>query len=152
MSIETMSMGDRIRKAAMAAEARYQEHQARQSEPEADEKEIPFDEEIGRILFDNDFFHGNTVDITKAERIEKLKIAAQWLDKNCWEIASTEIHESPDSSASISVVIEIRRLSSMKGKDKQVFAAMQILSDEIFMSGIKDEVICFTFSIHGNSK
>jgi len=143
------NMGQRIHQAAQDAEQRYQEKLQRSRESDVDVRDFFDDEELDQILQGNEFFTGKIADFTKMQRYNKMKMAAKWLDAHCWEIAKTEIDTPSKTRPNVTISIEVRRLSSLKGQEKQVFAAMQILADSVFMSGLKDEVIRFTFGIEG---
>ena len=142
-------MKHKIEQARIKAEERYQE-KLRQSRASAvDVRDFFDDEELERILQSNDFFTGKIADFSQLQKFNKLKMAAAWLDAHCLEVVKTEVVEPSKSRPNTTITVEVRRLASLHGKEKQVFASMQVLADTVFMSGLKDDVIRFTFGIEG---
>lgn len=140
---------ERIDNIAAQAEQRYQDKVSRSRESDVDVRDFFDDEELERILQSNDFFTGRIADFSQLQKFNKLKMAAAWLDAHCMEVAKTEVVEPSKSRPNTTITVEVRRLASLHGKEKQVFTSMQILADTVFMSGLKDEVIRFTFGIEG---
>ena len=140
---------ERIADAAAQAEQRYQDKVSRSRESDVDVRDFFDDEELERILQSNDFFTGKIADFSQLQKFNKLKMAAAWLDAHCLEVVRTDIEEPSKSRPNTIVSVDIRRLASLHGKEKQVFAAMQVLADTVYVSGLKDDVIHFTFGILG---
>ena len=140
---------ERIDNIAAQAEQRYQDKVSRSRESDVDVRDFFDDEELERILQSNDFFTGRIADFSQLQKFNKLKMAAAWLDAHCMEVAKTEVVEPSKSRPNTTITVEVRRLASLHGKEKQVFTSMQILADTVFMSGLKDEVVRFTFGIEG---
>lgn len=140
---------ERIENIAAQAEQRYQDKVSRSRESDVDVRDFFSDEELERILQSNDFFTGKIADFSQLQKFNKLKMAAAWLDAHCLEVVRTDIEEPSKSRPNTIVAVDIRRLASLRGKEKQVFASMQVLADTVFMSGLKDDVIRFTFGIEG---
>lgn len=140
---------ERIADAAAQAEQRYQDKVSRSRASDVDVRDFFDDEELERILQSNDFFTGKIADFSQLQKFNKLKMAAAWLDAHCLEVVRTDIEEPSKSRPNTIVAVDIRRLASLHGKEKQVFAAMQVLADTVYVSGLKDDVIRFTFGILG---
>lgn len=140
---------ERIADAAAQAEQRYQDKVSRSRASDVDVRDFFDDEELERILQSNDFFTGKIADFSQLQKFNKLKMAAAWLDAHCLEVVKTEVVEPSKSRPNTTITVEVRRLASLRGKEKQVFASMQVLADTVFMSGLKDDVIRFTFGIEG---
>ena len=140
---------ERIDNIAAQAEQRYQDKVNRSRESDVDVRDFFSDEELEQILQSNDFFTGKIADFSQLQKFNKLKMAASWLDAHCMEVVNTDIVEPSKTRPNTTITVEVRRLASLHGKEKQVFASMQILADTVFMSGLKDEVIRFTFGIEG---
>ena len=47
------------------------------------------------------------------------------------------------------IAMDIRRHASLRDKELRVFTAMTALADSVFLSGIKDSTIRFTFGVEG---
>ena len=45
------------------------------------------------------------------------------------------------------VVVDIRRLASLRGEELRVFAAMNAIADAVYFSGLKDDVIRISFVV-----
>lgn len=140
---------ERIADAAAQAEQRYQDKLRRSRESGVDVRDFFDDEELERILQSNEFFTGKIADFSQLQKFNKLKMAASWLDAHCMEVTKVDITEPSKTRPNTTIAVEIRRLASLHGKEKQVFASMQILADTVYVSGLKDEVVRFTFGIEG---
>lgn len=127
-----MDMDTRIKEAIKKAEASYNEK--KEKSRSIDEKAKISDEDINRII------STDINNLTNDEKHSYLLNLSQWLDLNCFQVASV----SKDKTA---IMIEFSRLSSISGKDLEVFNKMCSLSSQLFMSGIKDDVIKFSFVV-----
>ena len=64
-------MAARIAQAKEKAEADYQEKVKQSREADVDVRDFFSDEELDRILTDNEFFNGRVADLSKVQRHEK---------------------------------------------------------------------------------
>lgn len=149
MNIPNSDMGKKIEQAKAKAEAAYQEKLEKSRASDIDVRDFFTDEELDRILSDNEFFSGKIADLTAVQRYEKVKQAALWLDANSLEVVKVDIEPISRTRPNVTISIEIRRLASLRGKELRVFSAMSILSDTVFLSGVKDATIRFTFGLEG---
>lgn len=143
-----MNMGERIEQAKKKAAANYQAKLEKSRASDVDVRDFFTDEELDKILSD-EFFSGKVADLDAVQRYEKVKQAALWLDTNSMEVVSTEIEPISSTRRNVTISIEIRRLASLRGKELRVFSAMSILADSVFLSGLKDSTIRFTFGLEG---
>ena len=139
-----MDMGKRIEAAKQKAEAEYQDKLEKSRESDVDVRDFFTPEELDSILED-DYFSGKIADLSVMQRYNKVKQAALWLDANSMEVTEVEIEPLSRNRPNAVITIEIRRLASLRGKELRVFSAMNILADSVFMSGLKDECIRFSF-------
>lgn len=144
-----MDLAARIAQAKEKAEAEYQEKVKQSRDADVDVREFFSDEELDRILTVNEFFNGRVADLNKVQRHEKVSMAARWMKANSMEVVDIEIEPVSSSHPNAIITMEIRRLASLCGQELKVFAAMRAMADSVFMSGIKDSVIRFTFGIEG---
>ena len=112
-----------------------------------DVRDIFTDADFDVICQNNEFFNGKIVDISKVQRYEKLKKAAQWLEAKSIEVVGIEIEPIEKDHPNAIIAIDIRRVSSFRDKELKAFSAMYILADTVFVSGVKDSVVRFTFGI-----
>ncbi len=143
-----MNMAQRIEAAKKKAEAAYNEKLRKSMALDADVQDCFKSEESGGILSD-DYFIGITANLSAMERYDKVKKAAMWLDANSMDVTGIEIEALSESRPNAAVTIELRRLASLRGKELRVFSAMNILADSVFISGVKDAAIRFTFGLEG---
>lgn len=148
MDYNKMDMGKRIEAAKQKAEAEYQNKLEKSRESDVDVRDFFTPEELDRILED-DYFNGKIADLSVMQRYNKVKQAALWLDANSMEVTQIEIEPLSRNRPNAVITIEIRRLASLRGKELRVFSAMNILADSVFMSGLKDATIRFTFGLEG---
>ena len=148
MNFQNNDMGKRIEAAKQQAEADFQAKVERSRECDVDVRDFFTPEELDRILAD-DYFNGKIADLSVMQRYEKVKQAALWMDAHCMEVACVEIEHLSSSRPNAVISIEIRRLASLRGKELRVFTAMSVLSDSVFLSGLKDSTIRFTFGLEG---
>ena len=128
-------------------EEEYQEKLERSKQSDVDVRDFFDDEELDRILSDNEFFNGRVADLPKMQRYEKLKLAAQWMNDHSMEVVCVDIDKPSQSRPNVVVSMELRRLSSLRGRELKIFSAMNVLADTVFLSGLKDEAIRFSFGI-----
>ena len=128
-------------------EEEYQEKLERSKQSDVDVRDFFDDEELDRILSDNEFFNGRVADLSKMQRYEKLKLAAQWMNDHSMEVVCVDIDKPSQSRPNVVVSMELRRLSSLRGRELKIFSAMNALADTVFLSGLKDEAIRFSFGI-----
>lgn len=148
MDFNKFDMGKRIEAAKQKAEAEYQDKLEKSRESDVDVRDFFTPEELDRIL-DDDYFNGKIADLSVMQRYNKVKQAALWLDANSMEVTEVEIEPLSRNRPNAVITIEIRRLASLRGKELRVFSAMNILADSVFMSGLKDATIRFTFGLEG---
>ena len=148
MNFQNNDMGKRIEAAKQQAEADFQAKVERSRECDVDVRDFFTPDELDRILAD-DYFNGKIADLSVMQRYEKVKQAALWMDAHCMEVACVEIEPLSSSRPNAVISIEIRRLASLRGKELRVFTAMGVLSDSVFLSGLKDSTIRFTFGLEG---
>lgn len=148
MDFNKMDMGKRIEAAKQKAEAEYQDKLEKSRKSDVDVRNFFTPEELDRILED-DYFSGKIADLSVMQRYNKVKQAALWLDANSMEVTEVEIEPLSRNRPNAVITIEIRRLASLRGKELRVFSAMNILADSVFMSGLKDATIRFTFGLEG---
>ena len=141
-------MGQLIEAAKKQAEIDYMERVDRSRECDVDVRDFFTPEELDRILSD-DYFNGKVADLSVMQRYEKAKQAAMWLDAHCMEIVSIEIEPISRSRPNAIITVDIRRLASLRGKELRVFNAMGVLADSMFLSGLKDMAVRFTFGFEG---
>ena len=140
-------MGRRIRAATEAAEATYREKLDKSRDPGVDVRDFFTDEELERLLSENELFEGHLADWTALQRYNKLAAAARWLHAHSMECLNVEIEGKAPSRPNATVAVDIRRLASLRGKELKVYAGMTALADDLFISGIKDNHIRFTFGV-----
>ena len=128
-------------------EEEYQEKLERSKQSDVDARDFFDDEELDRILSDNEFFNGRVADLSKMQRYEKLKLAARWMNDHSMEVVCVDIDKPSQSRPNVVVSMELRRLSSLRGRELKIFSAMNALADTVFLSGLKDEAIRFSFGI-----
>ena len=142
-------MAARIAQAKEKAEADYQEKVKQSREADVDVRDFFSDEELDRILTDNEFFNGRVADLSKVQRHEKVSMAARWMKAHSMEVVDIDIEPVSSSHPNAIITMEIRRLASLRGQELKVFTAMCAMADSVFMSGSKDSIIRFTFGIEG---
>lgn len=137
-------MRDKIEQARIKAEGQYQEKLRQSRESDVDVRDFFDDEELERILQSNNFFTGKIADYEQMERYDKLRMAAQWMMSHSMEVAATSTMNEGRNGI---VVIDIRRLASLRGEELRVFTVMNALSDSVYISGLMDNVIRISFVI-----
>lgn len=138
-------MKNKIEQARIKAEQQYQDKLRQSRESNVDVRDFFDDEELERILQSNDFFTGKIADLEKMERYNKLRMAAQWMESHSLEVAATS---SMNEGRNGIVVVDIRRLASLRGEELRVFTYMSALSDTVYVSGLMENVIRFSFTIN----
>lgn len=136
---------DRIADAAAQAEQRYQDKLQRSRESDVDVRDFFDDEELERILQSNEFFTGKIANLEKMERYNKLRMAAQWMESHSLEVAATSAMSEGRNGI---VVVDIRRLASLRGEELRVYTYMNALSDMVYVSGLMENVIRISFVIN----
>lgn len=143
------NMKEKIEQAARRAEAEFQEKVEMSRRSNVDVREVFSAEEIDELYQRNEFFVGKIADLTKTQRHQKLADAAKWLHTNSIEVVELQIEPVSQNHPNVIISLEIRRLASLRDKELQAFSAMAALADAMFISGVKDSVTRFTFSIEG---
>lgn len=138
-------MKNKIEQARIKAEERYQEKLRQSRESDVDVRDFFDDEELERILQSSDFFTGKIADYGKTERYNKLKMAAQWMLSHSLEVAATS---SMNEGKNGIVVIDIRRLASLRGEELRVYTIMNALADTVYLSSLMDNVIRISFVVN----
>lgn len=142
-------MGQLIEQAKEKAEREYQEKLEKSRASDVDVRDFFSDEELNRILSDNEFFQGKVADLTVMQRYEKAVMAARWLEAHSMEIVGLDVEKVTPKQPNAIICLDIRRLASLRGMELKVFTALTALADSVFLSGIKDAHIRFTFGIEG---
>lgn len=142
-------MKEKIEQAKAKAETELQDKIALSKKSDIDVREIFTAEEFDAICQQNEFFSGKLADLSKVQRHKKLAMAAKWLNDHSMEIVSVEVEPVSQEHPNAIVSIEIRRLASLRDQELQAFTAMSALADTVFMSGLKDSTIRFTYGIEG---
>lgn len=137
-----MNMGKRIELAKLNAERTFREKGDQASDPT-----MMTPEKLGELLDRIEAYEGKTLDMAKAQRFRQLVERAFWLYSNSTSVPAYEAEKISASHPHAIVWIEIKRLTALKGDAAKAFAAMSELADDIFFSGIKDDVIRITFSV-----
>lgn len=137
-------MKHKIEQARIKAEEQYQEKLRQSRESDVDVRDFFSGEELERILQSNDFFTGKIADYEQMERYSKLRMAAQWMMSHSLEVAATSTMNEGRNGI---VVVDIRRLASLRGEELRVFTFMNALADTVYLSGLKDDVIRITFVV-----
>lgn len=138
-------MKHKIEQARIKAEEQYQEKLRQSRESNVDVRDFFDDEELERILQSNDFFTGKITVYGKMERYNKLRMAAQWMMSHSLEVAATSTMNEGRNGI---VVVDIRRLASLRGEELRVFTFMNALADTVYVSGLMDDVIRFSFTVN----
>ena len=147
MNQNNSSMGARIAQAKEKAMAEYDERIERSRASDVDVRTFFTEEELDRILRDNEFFSGRVADLTKLQRYEKAAAAARWMEAKCMEVVEVQIERPSRSRPNAIISLDVRRLASLRGTELKVFSAMTVLADSVFISGVKDAEVRFTFGI-----
>lgn len=142
-------MGQRIETAKVKAEADFNAKVERSRASDVDVRSFFSDEELEQLLSGNEFFNGRIADLSKMERYKRASAAAKWLEKNSMEVVNVEIEGVANDRPNAIIAIDIRRLASLRDKELQVFTALTALADSVFVSGLKDKTIRFTFGVEG---
>lgn len=137
-------MKNKIEQARIKAEEQYQDKLRRSRESDVDVRDFFDDEELERILQSNEFFTGKIADLEKTERYNKLRMASQWMMSHSLEVAATSTMNEGRNGI---VVVDIRRLASLRGEELRVFTMMNAISDTVYFSGLKDDVIRISFAV-----
>lgn len=66
------------------------------------------------------------------QRYEKLKLAARWMNDHSMEVVCVDIDKPSQSRPNVVVSMELRRLSSLRGRELKIFSAMNALADTVF--------------------
>lgn len=140
-------MGQRIDAAKTKAEADFKVKVERSRADDVDVRSFFTDDELEQLLSSGESFNGKIADLSKLERYNRACAAAKWLEANSLEVVKVETdgvsHDRPNAIVSM----DIRRLASLRGKELRVFTALTALADDLFLSGIKDATIRFTFGV-----
>lgn len=146
-SEQPMTFAERVERAKIKAEENYQKKLEQSKASDVDVRDFFDDEELDRILSDNEFFNGRVVDLSKMQRYEKLKLAAQWMNDHSMEAVSVDVERPSSSRPNVVVTMELRRLASLRGRELRIFTAMAAMADTVFLSGLKDSTIRFSFGV-----
>lgn len=142
-----MNMKERIEAAKAKAEAEYEAKLEASRACDVDVRDFFTDEELDAILSGNDFFKGRIADLTRVQRHEKLSLAARWMQAHSMEVVALDIEPVSQSRPNAILTMDIRRLASLRGEELRVFTMMSALADSMYISGIKDDVIRFSFCV-----
>ena len=141
------NMRELIERAKRDAEREYQEKKTISLRYDADARKIFTAEDIERMLEEDEEFRGRTADMEKIRCYGRIVETARWLESHSIEVVKVEIESISASRPNVVVTIDIRRLASFKGEEKERLASMMRDADTVFMSGIKDDVIRQTFGV-----
>ena len=140
-------MAEKIEKAKLKAEAEYRAKQEKASQSDIVIDDVLTAEQLDKILSDNEFFNGKVLDLSAAQRYEKVKQAVLWMDAHSIEVNSVQIENVSSARPNAIITMSLRRLSSFKGQELKVFSLLCAMCDTMFMSSVKDDVIRITFGI-----
>ena len=146
---DDMNMFARIEKERKEAEARCWEKDEKRKELAKDMsfqeyvKSVLEDEDIQEMSRLNEMFKGKFVDISKAQKYEKIKQLAKWLDANCSFVHGYFLNEIGNSG----VRIDLSKMALFQEKDLRIFVNICLLADFITISGIEDHKISIFFGI-----
>ena len=143
------NMGDRIKAAAKKAEEEYAAKVEKSRASDVDVRDFFTDEELEKLLSGNEVFNGHVADLSKMERYKRAVTAARWLEANSIEVVGLDIEGTSKSRPNAIIALDIRRLASLRGKELRVFTGLTALADTVFLSGVKDSTIRFTFGVEG---
>lgn len=141
------NMKERIERAKQKAEAEFEKKIQKSQESDVDVREIFTDVDFDAICENSDYFNGKVADMPKAQRYKKVELAAKWLEANSIEVVAIEVEPISKERPNAIITIDIRRLASFKGEELRVFTMMNALADTVFISGVKDSTVRFTFGI-----
>ena len=142
-----INMREIIERAKREAEQEYQEKKTISLRYDADARKIITVEDLERMLNEDEEFRGYTADMEKIRCYGRIVEAARWLESHSIEVVKVEVERISAERSNTVVAIDIRRLASFKGEEKERLAAMMRDADTVFMSGIKDDVIRLTFGV-----
>ena len=136
--------------AKVKAKAEFQVKSDMLKTGEYDFDELFNDDDIVKILEraeQNEFFRGRFIDLSKAQKYDKMKKLAKWLDCHCPDVVGIVIGGISSTRHHALVSIDVRRLSCIQGRPLQAFCVLHSLSDAVFLSGINGDIIRFSFSV-----
>ena len=142
-------MGQRIEAAKVKAEADYQTKLKQSRNADVDVRNFFTDDELEELLSGNEFFNGKIADLSRLERYKRACAAAKWLEANSIEVLKVEVEGVSNDRPNAIIALDVRRLASLRDKELRVFTALTALADSVFISGIKDSHIRFTFGVEG---
>ena len=142
-------IGERIRAAAKAAEEEYKNKIERSRAADVDVRNFFTDEELDALLSGNEFFNGRIADMERMERYKRACAAAKWLDDHSIDVINVDIEGVSSDRPNAIIAVDVRRLASLRDKELRVFTALTALADSVYLSGIKDNHIRFTFGVEG---
>lgn len=145
MSNKNDFMAERIQRAKEVAEERLQNRIELSRAADVDVRDFFFDEELERLFQDNEFFNGRIADLSKKQQYDKAVLAVKWLETNSLEVTHVEIERISPTRPNAILVMDVRRLASLRGQELQMLTALITLADSLFLSGLKDSTIRFTF-------
>ena len=125
------AIGRRIKEVAEAAEAEYRTKLEKSRDPDIDVRDFFTDEELERLLSENEMFEGHLADWTALQRYNKLTAAACWLDAHSIECLGVEIEGTAPSRPNATVALDIRRLASLRGKELKAYAGDGTYGDRL---------------------
>lgn len=140
-------MADRIEAAKKKAEAELAEKVQKSRASDVDVRSFFSDEELDALISKNEMFVGHIADLSRMERYKRACAAAKWLDDHSIEVVSVDFEGVSPSKPNAVISMEIRRLASLRDLELKMFTYLSALSDSVFLSGIKDGVIRFTYGV-----
>ena len=136
-----INMRELIERAKREAEKEYQEKKTISLRYDADARKIFTAEDIERMLNEDEEFRGRTADMEKIRCYGRIVESARWLESLSVEVVKVEAERISADRPNAVVAVDICRLASFKGEEKDRLAAMMKDADTVFMSGIKDDMI-----------
>ena len=136
-----INMRELIERAKREAEKEYQEKKTISLRYDADARKIFTAEDIERMLNEDEEFRGRTADMEKIRCYGRIVESARWLESLSVEVVKVEAERISADRPNAVVAVDICRLASFKGEEKDRLAAMMKDADTVFMSGIKDGMI-----------
>ena len=136
-----------IEAAKEKAEREFNEKMELASRSDIDIREVFTAEEFDELCRRNENFKGTKADFSKVQMHKKLAMAAKWLYEHSIEVVWYDVEPISKAQPNAIVVLEVHRLSSLRKQELQVFSAMAAMADQMFISGMKEDVIRFSFGV-----
>jgi len=148
-----MKMEERIEEARKEAEAHIRAKDEKRKELAKDMslqeyvKSVLEDEDLQEMSRLSEMFEGKFIDISKAQKYEKVNQLAQWLYANCSFVHDYCLNEIRSDERNAGVRIDLSKIALFQEKDLQIFAHMCLLADDIVISGLRKDTMSISFGI-----